>query len=98
MLMRVLATIPKPPHWGGYVVEPACFEFWQSHSDQLHDRIIFVRQSGSYDLSYFHFYLYMYCFVTVMVISSEVPIHHPWWLVLGFDYIYMLCTKANGII
>ena len=50
MLMRVLAAIPKPLHWGGYVIEPACFEFWQSHSDQLHDRIVFVRQSGSYDL------------------------------------------------
>ena len=37
-------TIPKPPHWGGYVIEPACFEFWQEHSDRLHDRIVFIRQ------------------------------------------------------
>ena len=39
-------TIPKPPHWGGYVIEPVCFEFWQGHSDRLHDRIVFVRQNN----------------------------------------------------
>ena len=37
-------TIPKPLHWGGYVIEPVCFEFWQGHSDRLHDRIVFSRQ------------------------------------------------------
>ena len=39
--------IPKPPHWGGYVIEPVCFEFWQGHSDRLHDRIVFVKQTDS---------------------------------------------------
>lgn len=37
--------IPKPQHWGGYVLEPVRFEFWQGHTDRLHDRIVFVRQN-----------------------------------------------------
>jgi len=30
--------IPLPDHWGGYVVTPTRFEFWQGRVDRLHDR------------------------------------------------------------
>jgi pyridoxamine 5'-phosphate oxidase len=33
--------IGRPPHWGGYRVEPDEFEFWQGRADRLHDRIIY---------------------------------------------------------
>lgn len=33
--------IPKPEHWGGYLVEPESFEFWQGRMNRLHDRILF---------------------------------------------------------
>jgi pyridoxamine 5'-phosphate oxidase len=31
--------VPPPPHWGGYLVDPGEFEFWQGREDRLHDRI-----------------------------------------------------------
>ncbi|MEZ4857759.1 MAG: pyridoxamine 5'-phosphate oxidase [Flavobacteriaceae bacterium] len=31
--------VPKPEHWGGYVVHPLEFEFWQGRPNRLHDRI-----------------------------------------------------------
>ncbi len=32
-------NIPRPEHWGGYVVKPTQVEFWQGRSSRLHDRI-----------------------------------------------------------
>jgi pyridoxamine 5'-phosphate oxidase len=31
--------IPRPPHWGGYVLKPISFEFWQGRESRLHDRL-----------------------------------------------------------
>lgn len=35
-------TVPRPPHWGGFLLSPLRWEFWQERESRLHQRDIFV--------------------------------------------------------
>jgi len=40
--------IPLPPFWGGYLIRPKRFEFWQGRTHRLHDRIVYADQHGQW--------------------------------------------------
>ena len=42
--------VPRPPHWGGYVIEAQKLEFWQGRPSRLHDRIVFEKEKDSWTI------------------------------------------------
>lgn len=42
--------IPRPPHWGGYRLQPTQIEFWQGRPNRLHDRLCYRQVHGEWTL------------------------------------------------
>ena len=46
-----LAAIPCPEFWGGFVIQPHLFEFWEERPYRLHDRLQYVLQEDRWSMS-----------------------------------------------
>lgn len=40
--------VPRPPHWGGFVVEPDMVEFWYGAEYRLHERVRWSRHGQTW--------------------------------------------------
>ena len=46
-------TVPRPSHWGGFIVRANSLEFWQGRYSRLHDRIRYSRVGQSWEIERF---------------------------------------------
>ena len=48
----LISESPKrPSHWGGFILEPVRFEFWQGRENRLHDRLLFEKADNKWVIS-----------------------------------------------
>lgn len=41
---------PRPDNWGGFIIKPKSFEFWQGRENRLHDRIYYELNNGIWEI------------------------------------------------
>jgi pyridoxamine 5'-phosphate oxidase len=42
--------VPRPGHWGGYILRPRTIEFWQGQQARLHDRFLYTRAGDDWTI------------------------------------------------
>lgn len=44
--------VPRPPHWTGYLLRPALFEFWHARPGRMHERERYFLEAGQWRRSW----------------------------------------------
>jgi pyridoxamine 5'-phosphate oxidase len=42
--------VPRPEHWGGFILRPRTIEFWQGQQARLHDRFLYERTDDHWSI------------------------------------------------
>jgi pyridoxamine 5'-phosphate oxidase len=50
LAVKFPGEVPRPPHWGGYLIRPVKIEFWQGRRSRLHDRIVFEKEGDTWSI------------------------------------------------
>jgi pyridoxamine 5'-phosphate oxidase len=48
--VRNAGMVKRPANWGGYILKPNYFEFWQGRANRLHDRIVYQHEGGVWNI------------------------------------------------
>jgi pyridoxamine 5'-phosphate oxidase len=48
------SPVPRPSHWGGYLVRPTTIELWQGRYSRLHDRARYTATNGGWQIQRFY--------------------------------------------
>ena len=44
------SKLKRPDFWGGYIVKPSVWEFWQGRDNRSHDRFVFQKKNGNWEV------------------------------------------------
>lgn len=44
------STIPRPKNWGGLILKPSYFEFWQGRPNRVHDRLCYEQNDNEWKI------------------------------------------------
>lgn len=44
-------NVPRPEHWGGFILKPEAIEFWQGRPSRLHDRLLYSLENGDWKVA-----------------------------------------------
>lgn len=42
-------SVPRPDHWGGFIIKPEYFEFWLRGNNRTHNRVCFKKNNSGWE-------------------------------------------------